>query len=73
MQAFQTVSQEELIESLLQHYQHYRKLMGYGGTETEHMECREMLSAILEELSYRQKFWTRAARNRSEADPASGE
>jgi hypothetical protein len=72
MQSFQTVSQEELIDSLMYHYQQYRKLIGYGGTEKEHIECREMLSAIVEELTYRRKFWTKSARNRVGVDPASG-
>jgi hypothetical protein len=63
MQTFKTVGQDELIESLLDHYQHYRELTGLGGSEREYDECREMLMAILEELNYRRKFYKPRDRN----------
>ena len=62
MQSFQSVSQDELLDSLTEYYQHYRKLDQFGGGEEEITYCLSMLTGILDELNYRQKFYRKSER-----------
>jgi hypothetical protein len=58
MPQFHRIQQDELLGSLTHYYQQYRHLNGQGGSKEDFEQCYSMLLAIIEELNYRNKFWS---------------